>query len=72
MDLKTKVSIEVVKSDKDVKREYMFLMPWGAPLGEVHDVCHEVLQKVVDMAQGAADKVKQNKRDDMPQESGSD
>lgn len=58
MELKTKVSIEVSRQDGETTRHYQFILPYGAPLGEVYDVCHDMLQEIVKMAQNAADKAK--------------
>lgn len=64
MDLKTKVSIEAVRKDGDKERLYQFSMPYGVALGEAYDVCHEVLQKLVEMAQQASDRAAQKKEED--------
>ena len=64
MDLKTKVSIEVVRGEDEKKRVYQFLMPYGVALGESYDVCHEVLQKLVEMAKDASDRAKSKKEDE--------
>ena len=63
MDLKTKVAIEIVKEQDDKKRNYQFIFDYGVPLGEAYDVCHEVLQKLVEMAQQANDRAKQEKKE---------
>ena len=64
MDLKTKVALQVTKTDNDVSREYVFLMPYGSPIGEAYDVCHEVLQELVKMAENINKKAAQNKEKD--------
>lgn len=55
MELKSTVQVRVTKSTRD----YSFLMPVGAPLGEAYDVCHEILREIVKMANEAAERSKQ-------------
>ena len=59
MDLKTKISMEIVKGEGDKKNDYLFIMPYGCPLGEAYDACHEALARVVEMSQKAAEQAKQ-------------
>lgn len=63
MDLFTKISIEVVKESDNKKNHYQFIMPYGCKLGEAHDVCHELLQKLVEMAQNVVDKTKRKEEE---------
>lgn len=44
------VTIEIQKND----RTYIFSMPYGAPIGEAYDSCHDVLKEIVQMGQNAA------------------
>lgn len=47
----------VIKIEKN-DRVYQFLVPADAPLGELYDVMHAMLQHVTKSASQAADKVK--------------
>lgn len=61
MDLKTKVSIEIVRENNDKKNTYQFIMDYGVPLGEAYDVCHEVLQRILELSKQASDRAQQKK-----------
>jgi hypothetical protein len=48
------VNFEVTKND----RKYVLAIPMNAPLGELYDCVHEMLQEVLKQAQASADKAK--------------
>lgn len=54
MNQKALVEMEIVKGE----RSYRFLIPMGAPYGEVYDACHEIIMKISELAKEAADKIK--------------
>lgn len=55
MNQRALVEMEIVKGE----RKYSFLIPLGAPYGEVYDACHEIMMKITDLAKEAAEKAKQ-------------
>ena len=64
MELKQKFFIELSRGEEGSERNYQFILPINAPLGEAYDVCHEILQKVVKMAQEASDRAAQKKEEE--------
>lgn len=60
MDKKPLLSLEVEKNG----RNYMFLAPGNAPLGEAHDALYEFLQEVVKIAQEAVKSMEPKKPED--------
>jgi hypothetical protein len=55
MNQKLAAHFEVEKNG----RKYVLLVPNDAPLGELYDSLHEMLNGVVDMSKQAADRAKQ-------------
>jgi hypothetical protein len=55
MNQKLAAHFEVEKNS----RNYVFIVPNDAPLGEVYDVLHEMLTATVEMSKQAAERVKQ-------------
>lgn len=54
MELRTNATFVETRGEGDQKREYMFSMPYGCPLGEAYDVVFEVLQRIVERSKEAA------------------
>jgi hypothetical protein len=54
MEVKSRVHFEAIKNDN----MYFMSMPAGAPLGESYDAVFEILLKIVELSQSAADKMK--------------
>lgn len=54
MELKSIVHIEIKKND----RTYVFALPVGAPFGEAYDAAFEVLGKITEFAQQAAEQAR--------------
>jgi len=53
-ELKSSIIARIQKED----REYLFVMPHGAPCGEAYDACFEVLQEIIKMAERMAEQAK--------------
>ncbi|HET8685137.1 MAG TPA: hypothetical protein VFM18_00575 [Methanosarcina sp.] len=53
-ELQSTIIARVKKED----REYVFLMPQGAPCGEAYDACFEVLQEIIKMSERLAEQAK--------------
>ncbi len=53
MKFKKEISLEVIKGD----HTYKFSMPEDAPLGEVYDVCFQMLRAAAQLAVSTIDKV---------------
>ena len=49
MNQRAMISVEIKKNERD----YVLLMPMGAPIGEAYDVVHEMLQALLKMANDA-------------------
>lgn len=60
MDLKSMIVIEVEKNE----RVFTFLLPVGAPFGEAYDAAFEMLSKIVDMSNEAAENMKRKENED--------
>lgn len=54
MDLRSEIVMEINKSE----RVYRFCLPVGAPFGEAHDVAHEIIAQILEMAKQSADSAK--------------
>jgi hypothetical protein len=54
------VNFQVTKGD----RKYTLNIPYNAPLGEVYDACHEMMQEVLSQAQKLAEKAKESRTQD--------
>ena len=54
IELLSKVSVKIKKEN----REYELLMPQGAPCGEAYDVCFEMLQEIIKMAENISNNAK--------------
>ncbi len=54
MELKSVITMEIKIDD----RVYVFMMPAGAPFGEVYDVTFKMLEKVVEMAKNASEQAR--------------
>lgn len=58
-ELRSSIVARVQKED----REYLFLMPQGAPCGEAYDACFEVLQEIMKMAERLTEQAKNVRQD---------
>lgn len=63
MATRSMLNIEVVKGD----HTFTFSIPAGAHFGQCYDAAFEVLQEVMVMAKGAADKARNEKVEDASQ-----
>lgn len=61
MEIKS-VGAIVIKIDRE-ERSYQFVIPTNAPLGELYDVCHAVLQHVTKSAVDASERAKRDAQD---------
>lgn len=57
MELRTYATFVKIHGEGDQKREYMFSMPYGCPLGEAYDVVFEVLQQIAKRTKEATESV---------------
>lgn len=56
MNIRSQVSIEIIKDD----HTFTFTMPVGAPFGKAYDAAYDVLQQIIEFSKKAADQAKQN------------
>lgn len=59
----SKLTSSIIASIKKEDREYMFVMPQGAPCGEAYDACFEVLQEIIKMSERLAEQAKSVRKD---------
>ena len=64
MEIKTHIHFLIDKQDF----KYVFIMPAGGTLGNAYDACFEVMQKILDMSQEAADKSKRQEEKGEPED----
>ncbi len=54
----SQLSSSIIARVQKEDREYLFVMPQGAPCGEAYDACFEVLQEIIKMSERLAEQAK--------------
>lgn len=59
----SQLSSSIIARVQKEDREYLFVMPQGAPCGEAYDACFEVLQEIIKMSERLAEQAKSVRKD---------